>query len=76
MYSEGDYQYQTESWTNLSNQTSFNLTQDIIVKSTDSNRVLTDNSNVFMMIPQKVPNDAIISVTINDGEEHGTQRRS
>jgi len=73
VYSEGDYQYQTESWTNLSNQTSFNLTQDIIVKSTDSNRVLTDNSNVFMMIPQKVPNDAIISVTINDGEEHVLQ---
>ena len=70
VYGEGDYQYQTENWTNLATLTTFNLIQDIPLKATDSNIILNNNNNVFMMIPQKVPTGAIIAVTINDGVDH------
>lgn len=75
VYGEGDYQYQTEKWTNQSTLTTFTLTKDIVVKATDSNRVLNDSSNVFMMIPQKVPAGAIVAVTLNDGAEHVLKAR-
>ena len=70
VYGEGDYQYQTESWANLSTLTTFNLTKDITVKATDSNVILNNDDDVFLMIPQKVPANATIAVTINDGVDH------
>lgn len=70
VYGEGDYQYQTENWTNLATLTNFALTQDFEIKAGDSNYVLNNDNNVFMMLPQKVPANAIIRVTINDGVEH------
>ena len=70
VYGEGDYQYQTESWANLSTLTTYSLAKNITVKSTDSNVILNNDDDVFMMIPQKVPVGATIAVTIDDGKEH------
>ena len=75
VYGEADYQYETESWTNLSTLATFNLTQDIPVKATDSNVILNNENNIFMMIPQKVPAGAIIAITINDGVDHVLKAR-
>ena len=50
--------------------TTFNLTLDIPVKATDSNVILNNDNNIFMMIFQKVPAGAIIAITINDGVDH------
>ena len=68
--SEGDYQYQTENWANIATLSTFTLTQDFEIKPGDSNYILNNDNNVFMMIPQKVPLYATINVTINDGVEH------
>lgn len=67
VYGEGDYQYQTGNWTNLSTLSNYSVTKDIPVKATDSNVILNNDDNVFMMIPQKVPANANIAITINDG---------
>nr|MBP7472507.1 hypothetical protein [Prevotella sp.] len=75
VYGEADYQYQTENWTNHSTLSTFSLTKDIPVKATDSNVVLNNDDDVFLMIPQKVPFGAAIAVTINDGEEHVLKAR-
>ena len=75
VYGEGDYQYQTESWTNLSTPSTYSLTKNIPIKATDSNVVLNNNDDVFMMIPQSVPAGATIAVTINDGVEHVLKAR-
>lgn len=75
VYGEGDYQYQTESWTNLSTLSTYSLTKNIPVKGTDSNVILNNDDDVFMMIPQKVPVGATIAVTINDGVEHVLKAR-
>ena len=75
VYGEGDYQYQTENWTNLSTLSTYSLTTNIPIKSTDSNVILNNNDDVFMMLPQKVPVGATIVVTINDGVEHVLKAR-
>lgn len=75
VYGEGDYQYQTESWTNLSTLSTYSLSKDIPVKATDSNVILNNDDDVFMVIPQTVPANATIAVTINDGEEHVLKAR-
>ena len=70
-YKEADYDYKTDSWSNLKNTTddseldqSFDITNDI------SNKILTNEDNIFMMIPQTLPDYASIELTVNDGEEH------
>ncbi len=40
------------------------------MKATDSNVILNNDNNIFMMIFQKVPAGAIIAITINDGVDH------
>ena len=70
VYGEADYLYQTESWTNLKTLTTFSLTKDIPIKATDSNIILNNDDDIFMMIPQKVPVNATLAVTIDDGQEH------
>lgn len=75
VYGEGDYQYQTENWTNLSTLSTYSLTTNIPIKSTDSNVILNNNDDVFIMLPQKVPVGATVAVTINDGVEHVLKAR-
>lgn len=70
VYGEGDYQYQTESWTNLATPSTFSLVKDFKIKLGDSNYVLNNDDNVFMMLPQQLPMNSTINVTLNDGVDH------
>ena len=70
VYGEGDYHYQTENWTNIATPSNFSLVKDFEIKAGDSNYVLNNDDNVFMMIPQQLPMNSTINVTINDGVEH------
>lgn len=69
VYSTGDYNYQTESWSNVDSLKSFTLTQDFEIQPGEHNKMLNNDDNVFMMIPQTVPDIATIEVTINDGSQ-------
>ncbi len=69
VYGAGDYNYETESWSNVDSLKSFTLTQDFEIKPGEHNKLLNNDDNVFMMIPQSVSDDATIEVTVNDGSE-------
>ncbi len=69
VYSTGDYNYQTESWSNVDSLKSFTLTQDFEIQPGEHNKMLNNDDNVFMMIPQMLPDIATIEVTINDGSQ-------
>ena len=70
VYGTGNYNYQTESWSNVDSLKTFTLTQDFEVKSGEHNKLLNNDDNLFMMIPQTVPMDATIEVTVDDGSLH------
>ena len=69
VYSTGDYNYETESWSNVDSLKTFTLTQDFEIKSGEKNKILNNDDNIFMMIPQTVPSKATVEITINDGSE-------
>src|SRR5574344_618954 len=70
VYGTGKYNYQTKSWSNVDSLKTFTLTQDFEVKSGEHNKLLNNDDNIFMMIPQTVPMDATIEVTVDDGSLH------
>ena len=69
VYGTGDYNYETESWSNVDSLKTFTLTQNFEVKKGEHNVILNNDNNVFMMIPQTLPMNASIEVTINDGTD-------
>ena len=69
VYSAGDYNYETESWSNVDSLKTFTLTQDFEIKSGEHNKILNNDDNIFMMLPQILPSKATIEITINDGTE-------
>ena len=69
VYSTGDYNYETETWSNVDTLKTFTLTQDFEIKSGEKNKILNNDDNIFMMIPQTVPSKATVEITINDGSE-------
>jgi len=69
VYGTGDYNYETESWSNIDSLKSFTLTQDFEIKPGEHNKILNNDNNIFMMIPQTLPMNAIIEITVNDGSE-------
>ena len=70
VYGCGDYNYETESWSNVDSVKTFTLTQDFEIKSGEHNKLLNNDDNVFMMIPQQVPLKGYLEITINDGTDH------
>ena len=67
---EGDYWYEDEKWHNVSTASNFVLERDMPVRPGESNKVLNNTDDIFMMIPQTVPAGAVVAITIDDGEEH------
>ena len=70
VYGTADYKYSTENWSNLDSLKTFTLTQDFEIRSGESNKILNNDDNIFMMIPQKVPAAATMAITIDDGTSH------
>ncbi len=70
-YKEADYNYATDDWSNLKNAADgVELDQSFAITNEVSNKILTNEDNIFMMIPQTLPDYASIELTVNDGEEH------
>ena len=69
-YGEADYDYATDSWQNISTKSNFTLEQHYEIKAGESNRILNNEDNIFMMLPQTVPSDCTVEITVNDGETH------
>ena len=70
VYGTGDYWYQDESWHNIDTLKTFVLEQDFEIRPGETNKVLNNADNIFMMIPQTTPAGATMAITIDDGEEH------
>ena len=70
VYGAADYKYSTETWNNLDTLKTFTLTQDFEIRSGESNKILNNDDNIFMMLPQKVPASATMAITIDDGTPH------
>ena len=70
VYREADFDFGTCSWSNLSNINTFQNTKSYQILNGESNRIITDDEYVFMMIPQTVPSDAKLVITVNDGSNH------
>jgi len=70
VYGTGNYNYETENWSNVDTLKTFTLTQDFEIKEGEHNKLLNNYDNIFMMIPQTVPKDATIEITIDDGSVH------
>lgn len=70
-YKEADYNYATDEWNNLKNTSEDSeLDQSFVITDDVCNKILTNEDNIFMMIPQTLPDYASIELTVNDGEEH------
>ena len=74
---EAEYNYGAGSnlnegaWENYSDDLyDYTLVKDFVISATDQNKVINDGKYTFMLLPQTVPGDAILEITLNDGEEH------
>ena len=77
VYGEADYNFgagtnpNEGNWENYSPTLSdYTLTADLTVSATDKNKVINTGKYTFMLLPQTVPDDAVMEITIDDGEEH------
>ena len=70
VYGRGEYWYQDEQWHNVDSLANFVLEQDFEIKQGESNKMLNNADNIFMMIPQTLPDDAAMQITIDDGQVH------
>ena len=70
VYARGEYWYQDEQWHNVDSVANFVLEQDFEIKKGESNKLLNNSDNIFMMIPQTTPTTAAMQITIDDGEVH------
>ena len=73
---EADYNYgagtnlNEGAWENLSTLSDYTLTKEFEISATDQNKVINDGKYTFMLLPQTVPSNAYIEITLNDGVEH------
>ena len=77
VYGEADYNYgaginpNEGAWENYSSTLyDYTLTADFPVSATDQNKVINTGKYTFMFLPQTVPDDAVMEITVNDGEDH------
>ncbi len=67
VYSKGNLDLNLETWSGWGTKASFSQTLN---KATTANSVITEGAQTFMMIPQTLPDDAVIEVVFNDGTDH------
>ena len=77
VYGEADYNYGAGTnlnegkWENYSSTLcNYTLTADFTVSATDQNKVINSGKYTFMLLPQIVPDNAVIEITLDDGEQH------
>jgi hypothetical protein len=70
VYSEGDYDYTTDEWTlDTSKKQTYSLawSSGLAVKQ-NPGEVITTDDNCFIILPQKVPDTAVLRIVFNDSQ--------
>ena len=77
VYGEADYNYgagtglNQGAWENYSGTLrDYTLNADLTVSATDQNKIINTGKYTFMLLPQIVPADAVLEITLDDGEQH------
>ena len=65
VYSKGTYNMGTQSWSNVGSPATFSQTLDKVTTGT-ADEALTSEAQTFMMLPQRLPEDAQIEVLFTD----------
>ena len=69
--SKGTYNFSNDAWTSQSTPATYTISPNYEVSSNSGrNNIFTNTSDMLMLLmPQTLPNDAKITITINDGQE-------
>ena len=69
--SKGTYNFSDASWTGQSTKASYTISPDYVVSSNSGrNNIFTNSSDMLMLLmPQTLPAEAKITITINDGQD-------
>ena len=67
--STGIYSFDTHTWSGIGTVKNFSQTLDKTSNGTPD-EIITTETQTFMMIPQTLPDGAVIEVVFNDGTEH------
>lgn len=77
VYGEADYNFGAGTTLNMgaweidsTSISDYELNADLVVDATDQNKVINSGKYAFMLLPQTVPDDATLEITINDGNTH------
>ena len=77
VYGEADYNYgagtnlNEGAWENYDPSLSdYTLNADFTITANDQNKVINTGKYTFMLLPQIVPADAVLEITLDDGEQH------
>lgn len=71
VYNNGTYNFSDASWTGQSTKASYTISPDYVVSSNSGkNNIFTNTSDMLMLLmPQTLPAEAKITITINDGQD-------
>ena len=71
VYNNGTYNFSDASWTGQSTKASYTISPDYVVSSSTKNTTFTtsENNMLMLLMPQKLPDGAKITITINDGQD-------
>ena len=71
VYNNGTYNFSDASWTGQSTKASYTISPDYVVSSNSGkNNIFTNTDDMLMLLmPQTLPAEAKITITINDGQD-------
>ena len=70
VYSKGTYNFSNDSWTGQSTTATYTISPNISASDKKNTTFTTSENNMLMLLmPQTLPNDAKITITINDGQD-------
>ena len=68
--SNGTYNFSDDSWTGQSTTATYTISPNYVVNNSGKNNIFTNTSDMLMLLmPQTLPAEAKITITINDGQE-------
>ena len=68
--SKGTYNFSDASWTGQSTTATYTISPNYVVNNSGKNNIFTNTSDMLMLLmPQTLPAEAKITITINDGQE-------
>lgn len=71
VYNNGTYNFSNASWTGQSTTATYTISPNYVVSSSTKNTTFTtsENNMLMLLMPQTLPAEAKITITINDGQD-------